>query len=157
VESKRGKIPPVKHWEIIADLSVILMTATLAITSAQAEPPPATIDCTFYGVDVVKLRLPGYTNTKVAPENIAWLKPGVNPRPGEIARGFVVLGRGTGHLTARTDLRKVCIKLAKVASDHGANAINYQILNHGTQIRVQFLRIEDVYMRMAGRRQNPPQ
>jgi hypothetical protein len=57
--------------------------------------------------------------------------------------GFDVLGTGRGHLTANTDWRKLCIQLAKVASDHGANAINYQIFNHGTELRVQFLRIRD--------------
>jgi hypothetical protein len=54
-----------------------------------------------------------------------------------------VLGTGRGHLTANADRRKLCIQLAKVASDHGANAINYQIFNHGTELRVQFLRIRD--------------
>jgi hypothetical protein len=67
----------------------------------------------------------------------------------------VVARQGTGHLTATADLPKLCIKLAKVASDHGANAINYQIFDHGTQLHIQFLRIPDAYLRMAGRRQNP--
>jgi hypothetical protein len=44
---------------------------------------------------------------------------------------------------ANTDRCKLCIQLAKVASDHGANAINYQIFNHGRELRVQFLRIRD--------------
>ena len=68
--------------------------------------------------------------------------------------GLIVLGRGTGLLTAKTDLPKLCIELAKVASDHGVNAIYYQIFNHGTEIRVSFLRIEDGYFRTAGRQQN---
>ena len=102
--------------------------------------------------------LPGYSNTKVAPEDMAWLKPG-DPYipPGQLGRteGFVVLGRGTGHVTPGTDLRKLCIALARVASDHGANAINYQVLNHGTQLRVQFLRVEDALLHKPRRRQNP--
>jgi hypothetical protein len=48
--------------------------------------------------------------------------------------------------------RKRCIQLAKVASDHGANTINYQISNQGT-LRVQFLRVEDYILQSAGRRQ----
>jgi len=62
-------------------------------------------------------------------------------KPGK-PQAYVVLGRGIGHLAASTDRRKLCIQLAKVASDHGANTINYQISNHGT-LRVQFLQVED--------------
>jgi hypothetical protein len=51
-----------------------------------------------------------------------------------------------------TGRRKLCIQLAKVASDQGANTINYQISNHGT-LRVQFLRVEDYILQSAGRRQ----
>jgi hypothetical protein len=143
------------------------MTAALAITSAQASPPPATIDCTFYPV-----KFPTYGNyskTKVAPQDMAWLAAD-DPYipPGKISTGlvvwdknyrqwgFIVLGRGRGCLTPGTDLPKLCIQLGKVASDHGANAINYQIFTHGTEIRVQFLRIEDAYFRTAGRQQNLP-
>jgi hypothetical protein len=43
-----------------------------------------------------------------------------------------------GHLTASTDLPKHCIQLPKVASNHGANAINYQIFNHGTRYGFNF-------------------
>jgi hypothetical protein len=69
---------------------------------------------------------------------------------------FIVIGRGIGHLTASTDRRKLCAQLAKVASDHGANAIDYQIFNQGTQIRVNFLRVEDTALQRA-RRQLPNQ
>jgi len=123
----------------------------------QEKTPPIAIDCTFTHLDPVKLRLPGYSNTKVAPEDMAWLKAGADPyiRPGQLGRteGFVVLGRGSGHVTPSTDYRKLCIALARVASDHGANAINYQVLNHGTQLRVQFLRVEDALLQKpdAGR------
>jgi hypothetical protein len=152
-----------KHWKITADLAVILMTAALATTSALAEPPPATIDCTFYRTEFPKYG--DYSKTKVAPKDMVWLAAddagGIGP--GLVVWdknyrqwGFVVLGRGRGRLTPTTDLPKLCIQLAKVASDHGANAINYQIFNHGTEIRVQFLRIEDSYFRTAGRRQNLP-
>jgi hypothetical protein len=108
-----------------------------------------------------------YSNTKVAPQNMIWLAaddPFIPPN--KISSGlvvwdknyrrwhFLVLGRGTGHLTARTDLPKLCIQLANVASRHRANAINYQV--SGAQIRVQFLRIEDGYFRTAGRQQKLP-
>ena len=119
------------------------MAAALAVTSAQAQPPPIKIECTFHRVGFPNKG--GYSNTKVAPKDIAWLKPGDNPY-GRAGRGFVVLGRGIGHLTASTDLRKLCIQLAQVASDHGANAINYQILSRGTRLSVQFLRIEDAIL-----------
>jgi hypothetical protein len=58
-------------------------------------------------------------------------------------------GRASGTCTGR---RKLCIQLAKVASDHGANTINYQISNHGT-LRVQFLQVEDYILQSARRRQ----
>ena len=155
-----------KYWEIIADLAAIVMTAVLAVTSAQAEePPPATIDCTFHHVEFPKHG--DFSKTKVDPHDMAWIAAEhPYPRPDEIRTGLVVwdknyrqwglvvLGKGSGHLTSRTDLPKLCIQLAKVASDHRANAINYQV--SGTQIRVQFLRIEDAYFRTARRRQNLP-
>ena len=78
-------------------------------------------------------------------------------RPGAYSTqlGFVVLGNGTGHLTASTDLRKLCMQFAKLASDHGANAISYHIFNQDTQIRLQFLRMEDAILKKIGPRQNP--
>ena len=127
------------------------MAAALAVTSAQ--PPPIAIECTFYHVDFAKYG--GYSTTKVAPKDIAWLEPGHDPRGPEFnpnnqrSRGYVVLGRGIGNLTASTDRRKLTVQLAQVASDHGANAINYQIFNQGTQMRVQFLRIEDSFLQRA--------
>lgn len=101
---------------------------------------------------------------KVTPKDMAWLKPGQEPWSGwandpnnQANIGFVVLGRGIGHLTTSTDLRKLTVKLAQAASDHGANAINYQILNHGTQMHVQFLRVEDAILQNVGHRPNPSQ
>ena len=142
------------------------MTAALAITSTQAaEPPPAIIDCTFHPVKFPEYG--DYSHTKVAPKDMVWLAaddPFIPPNkvsPGLVVWdknyrqwGFIVLGRGTGRLTPKTDLPKLCIQLANVASEHRANAINYQI--SGTQIRVQFLRIEDGYFRTGGRQQNLP-
>ena len=134
-------------------LGVILIAAALAITSAQAEPPPITIDCTFHHVNFPNNG--SYSKTKVAPKDMAWLKPGDDPSNNETNIGFVVLGRGFGHLTASTDLRKLTVQLAQAASDHGANAINYQIRNHGTQMHVQFLRVEDAILQKVEHRPNP--
>src|ERR1043166_6837143 len=163
VKSKSRRIPRVKYWKIAAHIA--LSTVVLAIGSTHAEPPPATIDCTFYPVKFPKGG--GYSTTKVAPKEMIWLAaddPFIAPNktsPSLVVWdknyrqwGFTVLGRGKGHLTPSTDLRKLCIQLAKVASVHGANAINYHI--SGTEIRVQFLRIEEGYFRTAGRRQNLP-
>jgi hypothetical protein len=88
----------------------------------------------------------GYSTTKVAPKDIAWLRPGVNPvgRLWQVGRtvGFVVLGACTkGNVSTNAELRNVMIKLSKLASDHGANAISYE--KSGTEIRFQFLRIQD--------------
>ena len=115
-----------------------------------AEPPVA-LDCTIqYWNDALKKQkehdcYTGYSTTKVAPNDIAWLRPGANPvgRPGQVGRtfGFIVLGScKKGNLTGRTDIRNLMIKLSKVASDHGANAISYE--KAGTEIRFQFLRIQ---------------
>jgi hypothetical protein len=41
------------------------------------------------------------------------------------------------------------IKLSKLASDHGANAISYQ--KSGTEIRFHFLRIQDAILNAAKR------
>jgi hypothetical protein len=89
----------------------VILIAALAITSAQAEPPPITIDCTFYRVALGR----GYSQVKVAPKDMAWLKPGDEPANSEFDPdnqrniGFVVLGRGIGPLTASTDLRKLTV------------------------------------------------
>jgi len=63
-------------------------------------------------------------------------------RPGRDGNGFLVIGRcQKGNLAPSTDLRKLTIKLSKLASEQGANAINLEI--SGTELRVQFLRIPD--------------
>jgi hypothetical protein len=165
-------------------LGVILIAAALAVTSAQAESSPIKIECTFYNPDIYGPRdssILRESKRKVAPEDIAWLRPGDNALDwnGELKSpsgafpeqkgnphdashipakdpNFVVLGTGSGRLTANTDLRKLCIQLAKVASDHRANAINYQISKEST-VRVQFLRIKDAILQKVGRGQNPAQ
>ena len=132
--------------------------AALAFSTLGAEPPIA-LDCTigYWNSKWVKEMehdyQTGYSATKVAPKDIAWLRPhaGVRiPGAGERTQGFFEIGRcQKGNLTSSTDLRKLMIKLSKLASDHGANAINYQI--SGPELRVQFLRIADPILDAAKR------
>ena len=128
--------------------------------SALAEPP-AKFDCIIrYWNDAFKKEREhdydsGYSTTKVAPSDIAWLRPGMNPvsRPGQVGpatRGFVVLGScRKGNVSSSTELRNIMIKLSKLASDHGANAISYE--KSGTEVRFQFLRIQDAILNAARR------
>jgi hypothetical protein len=127
--------------------------------SAMAEPP-ITLDCTIrYWNEAFKKEkehdyYTGYSTMKVAPKDIAWLRPGENPvgRPYTPSRtiGFIELGScRKGNLTESTDLRNLLMKLSKLASDHGANAICYE--KSSTEIRFQFLRIQDAILN-AGRR-----
>jgi hypothetical protein len=131
-------------------IAVILMAA-LAITSIQAQPP-IQVKCTFSS----HAHFP-----KVSPNQIAWLKQGsdtsatswsMGPHHGRSV-GFVVIGYGAGSFTPSTDWNKLLIQMAQVASEHEANAINYQIA--GSQFRVQFLRIEDAILQNA-KRSAPP-
>jgi len=80
--------------------------------------------------------------------------PGFNPvgRPNERSRtiGFILLGScKKGNLTGSTDLRSLLVKLSKVASDHGANAISYE--KYGTEIHFEFLRVQDAILDAARR------
>jgi len=117
---------------------------------AQAEPP-LRLDCTIrYWNDASRKERAhdydsGYTTTKVAPSDIAWLRPGINPgfRPGRVGRtiGFVLLGSCTkGNVTNSAELQNLMIKLSKLASDHGANAISYE--KSGTEIRFHQLQFD---------------
>ena len=143
--------------------TIIVMTL-LAFTCAclgQEKAPPIRLDCTIrYWNDAWKKQMghdqTEYSTTKVAPKDMAWLRPGANPvgRPGERHRtiGFVVLGScKKGNITSSTEVRNLMIKLSKLASDHGANAISYE--KSGTEIRFQFLREQDAILN-AARRQN---
>ena len=141
-------------------LPILPLFAAFAF-SALAEPP-VRLDCTIrYWNDAFRKERShdydsGYSITKVAPSDIAWLRPGINPvgRFGQIGstRGFVVLGSCTkGNVTSTVELRNLMINLSKVASDHGANAICYQ--KSGTEIRFQFLRIKDAVLNAATRSQ----
>jgi hypothetical protein len=124
---------------------------TLAF-SAVAEPP-IKLDCTIqYWNEAWKKQKQhddgmGYSTTKVAPKDIAWLRPGTNP-VGRQTHGFVVLGScKKGNLGGTADIRNVMVKLSKVASDHGANAISYE--KYGTEVNFQFLRVKDAFVKAA--------
>jgi hypothetical protein len=90
-------------------------------------------------VDAVKLRLRGYSNMKVPAERLCFCDPGWTRRDNP-TWGFIVLGRGFGHVTKQADRHELGAKLRKLASDCGANAIDKA---SGTEFRVQFLRIQD--------------
>jgi hypothetical protein len=133
-------------------LPILPLFAAFAL-STLAEPL-AKFDCTIgYWNDAVRKERvhSGYSTTKVAPSDIAWLRPGINPvgREGR-TEGFSVIGYCTkGNVSSSTELRNIMIKLSKLASDHGANAISYE--KSGTEIRFQFLRIQDAILNAAKR------
>ena len=137
-----------------------IMALFVAFALSALAEPPVTLDCTIrYWNDAFKRQMEhdnytGYSTTKVAPKDMAWLRPGVSPvgRLGEVGHtyGFIVLGScRKGNLTDSTDLRDLIIKLSKLASDHGANAICYE--KSGMGIRFQFLRVEDSILNAAKR------
>ena len=97
-------------------------------------------------VDAVKLPLRGYSNTKVPAERLCFCDPGWT-RSDNPTWGFIVLGRGFGHVTKQADRHELGAKLRKLASDCGANAIAHKA--SGTEFRVQFLRIQDDILNAA--------
>ena len=131
-------------------LSVLTSLAVFSfLVSAE---PPVNLDCTIqYWTEHSKREKDhdyqhGYSTTKVAPKDIAWLRRGVSPVGplGQVrqTRGFVVLGGcGKTNITSSKELQNVMIKLSKLVSDHGGNAISYD--KSGTEIRFWFLRLED--------------
>jgi hypothetical protein len=131
----------------------LLLTALSVVSalSALAEPP-AQLDCTIHSWNEHFKKEKdhdyqhGYSTTKVAPKDIAWLRPGASPvgRLGQVGPtyGFVVLGYCTkANITNSAELRNIMIKLSKLVSDHGGNAISYN--KSGTETRFYFLRLED--------------
>jgi len=142
-------------------LPLLPLAGALAV-SALAEAP-AKFDCTIrYWNDALRKERAhdydtGYSTTKVAPSDIAWLRPGINPvgRTGQVGRtiGFVVLGScKKGNVGSGAELQNLMVKLSKLASDHGANAISYE--KSGTEIRFQFLRVQDAILNSAKRPQS---
>jgi hypothetical protein len=139
-------------------LSILSLFAAF-ISPALAEPP-VQLDCTIrYWNEAFKKERAhdydsGYSTAKVAPSDIAWLRPGMSPviRPNRVGRtiGFVLLGSCTkGNITSNRELQNLMIKLSKLAADHGANAISYE--KSGTEIRFHFLRIQDAILNAAKR------
>src|SRR6266436_3791640 len=83
---------------------------SLALATAcfgQEKTSPVKLDCTFYGnVDFKKLNFRGFSNTKVAPENIVFWRPDSLPRNDKPHYPtFWELGRGFGHITGVVDWR----------------------------------------------------
>ena len=133
--------------------SLTFLPLLIAFTFSMRAELPAKFDCTIQSWNEAwkKERAhdydTGYSTTKVAPADIAWLKPGMSPvgRPGKVGpttHGFVLLGAcSKGNVTSSAELQSIMVKLSKLASDHGANAICYE--KSGTELRFQFLRIQD--------------
>jgi len=128
---------------------LILLVAVASVCFAQDKTPPIAIDCTFYGnVDFKKLNFRGFSNTKVAPENIIFWRPDSLPRNDKPHYPtYWELGRGFGHITGTVDFREIGPKLRTLASTHGANVVAYKI--SGKEIRVQFLRVTDDIFKFA--------
>jgi hypothetical protein len=130
---------------------LIMALFVVSALSALAEPP-AQLDCTIHSWNEHFKKEKdhdyqhGYSTTKVAPKDIAWLRPGASPVGGvgqaRPTSGFVVLGYcRKANITNSAELRNIMIKLSKLVSDHGGNAISYN--NSGTEMRFYFLRLED--------------
>jgi hypothetical protein len=126
-----------------------LLVAVASVCFAQDKTSPIAIDCTFYGsVDFKKLNFRGFSNTKVAPENIIFWRPDSLPRNDKPHYpSYWELGRGFGHITGTVDFREIGPKLRTLASTHGANVVAYKI--SGKEIRVQFLRVTDDIFKAA--------
>src|SRR6266496_3667934 len=126
-------------------ITAFMLIALSSICFGQEKTPPFKIDCTCQHVDAVKLNLHGFSNTKVAPEKIAlwpYSRPEMNfEGMHSLAEGFVVMGKGFGHITKQANRSELGAKLRKLASSCGANCIAYEI--SGSEFRVRFLRLRD--------------
>jgi len=138
------------EWRFPPTIALLVAFALSAVAE-----PPINLDCTIrYWTDADKKGMEhdyqtGYSATKVAPKDIAWLHPGANP-VGHRTSNFVVLGScKKGKLTGSTDLQNLMVNLSKLASDHGANAISYE--KYGMEIHFEFLRIKDTILNAARR------
>jgi len=96
----------------------------------------------------------GIPRGKLLPKISLGYGPGARPvnRLGQVdpTYGFVVLcWCKKGNVTSSTELGNLMIKLSKLASDHGANAISYD--KSGTEIRFYFLRLQEAIFAAAKR------
>ncbi len=81
-------------------ITVIILLTFASACFGQDKGPPITIDCNFNNADAVKLNLRGFSNTKVAPEEIAiwkYSRPMFDPR--QFSMAYVLIGTGFGHVT----------------------------------------------------------
>jgi len=126
-------------------VTVMILLAIASACLGEEKPPPFKIDCTCQHVDAVELRLPGFSDKKVPPEKIAlwpYSRPEMNfDGMHSTAEGFVVLGKGFGHITSQANRPELGAKLRKLASNCRANCIAYEI--SGSEFRVRFLRLRD--------------
>jgi hypothetical protein len=132
----------------VAQISRIKILASLVVVASvcfgQDKTSSIAIDCTFQSnLDILKkLNFSGYSYTKVAPENIVFVRPDVLHRTDRPHLSTVWdMGKGFGRINGTVDWREVGHKLRAIASAHGANVVTYQIA--GPEIRVQFLRAMD--------------
>ena len=143
----------------ILSFSCLFSLALATVCFAQDKTSPIAIDCTFQSnLDILKkLNFSGYSYTKVAPENVVFVRPDVmhrSDRP-RFQATFWDMGKGFGRINGTVDWREVGHKLRAIASAHGANAVAYQIA--GPEIRVQFLRAADnIYKALLGQKDMKP-
>jgi len=138
-------------------LALLLLIASVCF--AQNKTSPIEIDCSFQSnLDILKkLRFPGYSYTKVAPENVAFVRPDVLPRSDKprFQSTFWDLGKGFGHIPGTVNWREVGHQLRAIASAHGANVVAYQIA--GPEIRVRFVRATDnIYKALLAQKVTKP-
>ena len=99
---------------------LIMALSVVSALSALAEPP-AQLDCTIHSWNEHFKKEKdhdyqhGYSTTKVAPKDIAWLRRGDSPvgRLGQVGPtyGFVVLGYCTkANITNSAELRNIMVK-----------------------------------------------
>jgi hypothetical protein len=96
-------------------ITVVTLLAFTCACLGQEKTQSLRLDCTIrHWNDAWKKEMKhdyqtGYSTTKVAPKDMAWLRPGANPVGRTI--GFVVLGRcRKGNISSSTELRNLMTK-----------------------------------------------
>jgi len=128
---------------------IAITVASLLSVSAILAAETSAVDCSIRRWDAnfkkeVERKRDGYVYslTKVAPKDMAWLRP--DQSVGDITEtiGYVILGECSwANISNSAELRNILMRLSIVASDHGANAISYK--KSGTHLQFSFLRIPD--------------